>query len=102
MFPSERDLAKWLEHRLNMELDLQNLFGLHVHNCTHWLRPRNPLPPAFGLIYEGTIGQPRQTTSLCDPWVRASDRQCLSRNCPGFDPSVLRHVDSEGPQMKQC
>jgi hypothetical protein len=26
--------------------DLQNLFGLHMHSCTHWLRPRNsPLPP---------------------------------------------------------
>ncbi len=23
--------------------------------------------------------------------VRASDRQCRSRNCPGFDPSILRH-----------
>ncbi len=33
-------------HRLNMELDLQSLFGLHVHSCTHWLRPRNPHPPA--------------------------------------------------------
>ena len=41
-------------HRLNMELDLQSLFGLHVHSCTLWLRPRNPPPPpahpAFGLI----------------------------------------------------
>jgi hypothetical protein len=37
-----------------MELDLQSLFGLHVHSCTHWLRPSNPPPPppAFGLIYE--------------------------------------------------
>jgi hypothetical protein len=26
-------------HRLNMELDLQSLFGLHVHSCTHWLSP---------------------------------------------------------------
>ncbi len=32
-------------HRLNMELDLQSLFGLYVHSCTHWLRPRNCLPP---------------------------------------------------------
>jgi hypothetical protein len=31
-----------------------------VYSCAHWLRPRNsPLPPAFGLIYEGAIGQPR-------------------------------------------
>jgi hypothetical protein len=33
-------------HRLNKELDLQSLFGLLVHSCTHWLRPRNPLPPS--------------------------------------------------------
>ncbi len=29
-------------HGLNMELDLQSLFGLHVHSCTHWLRSRIP------------------------------------------------------------
>jgi hypothetical protein len=28
--------------------------------------PQHP-PPAFGLICEGAIGQPRQTTPLCDP-----------------------------------
>ncbi len=28
-----------------MELDLQSLFGLHVHSCTYWLRPRKPSPP---------------------------------------------------------
>ncbi len=33
------------EHRLNAELDLQSLFGLHVHSCTHWLRPHNPSAP---------------------------------------------------------
>ncbi len=31
-----------------MELDLQSLFGLRVHSCTHWLRPSTP-PPALGL-----------------------------------------------------
>jgi hypothetical protein len=31
-----------------------------VYSCTHWLRPCNsPPPPAFGLIYEGAIGQAR-------------------------------------------
>jgi hypothetical protein len=59
----------YTRHRLNMELDLQSLFGLHVHSCTRWLRPRNPSPhpSAFGLIYEGAIGQPRQKATLCDP-----------------------------------
>jgi hypothetical protein len=28
-----------------MELDLQSLFGIHVHNCTLWQRPRRPAPP---------------------------------------------------------
>jgi hypothetical protein len=46
-------------HMLYMEVDLQSLFGLHVHSRTHWLRPRNPPPPPFGLIFEGAIGQPR-------------------------------------------
>jgi hypothetical protein len=52
-----------------MEINLQSLFRLHVHSCTHWLRPSKPPPPppAFGLIYEGAIGQQRKTTSLCDP-----------------------------------
>jgi hypothetical protein len=33
-----------------MELALQSLFGLHVHSCTHWLKPRNrkPQPPHLG------------------------------------------------------
>ncbi len=41
-----------------------------IHICTHWLKPRNtppPIPPAFGFVYEGAIGQQRQTTSLCTP-----------------------------------
>ncbi len=33
------------KHRLNMQLNLQIFFGLHVHSCTHWLRPRNSPPP---------------------------------------------------------
>jgi hypothetical protein len=34
---------------LNMELDLQSLFGFHVYSCTHWLRLRNsPLPLHLG------------------------------------------------------
>ncbi len=43
-------------HRLNMELYIQILFGLYVHSCTDWL---GLPPPAFWLIYEGAIGQPR-------------------------------------------
>ncbi len=44
----------WLNMELDL-LDLQSLFGLHVHSCTH--RLRDPASPAFWLIYEGAIGQ---------------------------------------------
>jgi hypothetical protein len=57
-----------------MELDLQSLFGIgiHVHSC--WYRyslaeTTHTPPSAFRLIYEGAIGQPRKTTSLCNPLV---------------------------------
>ncbi len=56
-------VLKGLEHRLNMELDLPSLFGLL---CTALLIGCDPAT-LIGLIYEGAIGQPRQTTSLCDP-----------------------------------
>jgi hypothetical protein len=43
-------------HRLNIELDLQSVYGLL---CTAVLICRNPCnfppPPAYGLIYEGAI-----------------------------------------------
>jgi hypothetical protein len=32
-------------HKLNMEIDLQSVFRLHVHSCTHWLRPATPPLP---------------------------------------------------------
>jgi hypothetical protein len=51
-----------------MELDLQVYLG---SICTTVFISWDPAPthPTFGLIYEGAIGQPRQTTSLCDPLV---------------------------------
>jgi hypothetical protein len=56
--PDPHPLPMQSVHRLNMELVLQSLLGLHVHSCTHWLIPRNPTPPpAFGLIYAGAFGQ---------------------------------------------
>jgi len=41
-----------------MKLDLQSLFGLHVLGWDP-ASPQPHPPPAFGLIYEGSIGQPR-------------------------------------------
>jgi hypothetical protein len=57
-------------HRLNMELDLQSLFGLHVPSCTYWPRPRNPPPPHLGSLYEGVIGQAQDGRHLfVTPWT---------------------------------
>jgi hypothetical protein len=44
-------LCETENHRLNMKLDLQSLFWLHVHGCTRWLRPRKPPSHAFELTY---------------------------------------------------
>ncbi len=62
-----------LQCMLNMGLDLQSLFGLL---CTAVLIGSDNAtpPPAFGLIYGGANGQPRQTTSLCDPLYTAPSR----------------------------
>ncbi len=38
-------------HRLNMELDLQSLFGLHVLHLYSLAETPQTLPPPFGLIY---------------------------------------------------
>ncbi len=47
-----------------------------MYSCTHWMRAcKSPPPPTFGPIYEGAIGQPRLTTSLCNPdaWRRTNE-----------------------------
>ncbi len=45
---------------LNMELDLQSLFGLLcIQLYSLAAAPQLPPTPAFGIIYEGAIGQPR-------------------------------------------
>ncbi len=47
-------------------LTVHTTSGLFVHSCSRWMRIYNH-PSAFGLIFEGAIGQQRQTTSLCNP-----------------------------------
>jgi hypothetical protein len=50
-----------------LELDLQSLFGLLCTAVLIGLDPvTTPLPLAFGLIYEGAIGQPR-IDPFCNP-----------------------------------
>jgi hypothetical protein len=49
-----------------MELDLQNLFGLHVKSCTHWLRLRPP--PAFGGLYGALLVRQGRRHLFVTPW----------------------------------
>jgi hypothetical protein len=66
-------VSKGSEHRLNRELDLQSIFGLYVHCAELYSTPSPIIPPAFGLIYEGAIGQPRYRRHFfVAPWQRAT------------------------------
>ena len=60
-----------------------------VYSCTHCLRPRNS--PAFGLVSEGTIGQPRWTTSLCNPLFCGVPGYRTVPFCPRSSPSFIRN-----------
>ncbi len=54
----------------------QKVIWAPVYSCTHWLRLCNsPLPTAFGLIYEGAIGQPQIDDNL---FVTPGFRVCLA------------------------
>jgi hypothetical protein len=59
------------KHRINMEVDLQNLFGLHVTCCAqlYSLAVTPQSPPHLDSYTRALlpIGQQRQTTSLCNP-----------------------------------
>ncbi len=62
LFEVQQATVMRINHRLNMKLDLQSLFGLHVHSCTHWLRSRNPptpLSPHLVSYTRALLGQPR-------------------------------------------
>ncbi len=66
-------------YRLNMEVDLQCLFGLHFTWCTQlYLLAETPelppLPPHLDSYYEGAIGHQRLTTSLCNPLVVGNEK----------------------------
>ncbi len=55
---------QYVQHRLNMEVDLHSLFGLHVTLCAQLYSLAEtlqlpPSPPHLDLYDEGAIGQPR-------------------------------------------
>jgi hypothetical protein len=59
-----------------MELDIQSLFRLHVHSCTHWLSPRNfPLPPHVGSSTRALLVSHDRRHLLVTPWIQS----CLTR-----------------------
>ncbi len=64
-----------MQHRLNMKLDLQSLFGVHVHRCTHWLRPRTP-PPHLGSY---TRSRQDRRHLFCNPLGRLLRFLCSAR-----------------------
>ncbi len=57
--------------KLNMELNLQSIFGFHVHRCTYRLRPCNPPPPHTRALL---VSQDRRhlfvTDCSCRMWPR--------------------------------
>jgi hypothetical protein len=57
--------------RLNMKLDIQSIFGLHVqctlHSCTHWLRPSNPFPRIWAHILRRCLTAKIDDISLWAP-----------------------------------
>jgi hypothetical protein len=59
-----------LSHRLNMELNLQSLFWLHVHSCIHWLGPRNhPPPPHLGSYTRALFVSQDRRDLFVTPWL---------------------------------
>ncbi len=68
--PPSQPLTVCIYHKSNKELDLQSYLGSmsrDVHRSTHWLRPCNsPPPPAFGLVYEDTIGSKDRRHLFCN------------------------------------
>ncbi len=53
-----------------------------VHSCSYWLRPRNPPPPHLSSYTRGALGQPRKTTSPCNP-LPSTYQHCGIGACGG-------------------
>ncbi len=48
------DVKNQIRFMAQSPLDLQSLFGLHVHSLNHWLRPPTPMPHPSPCIFPGT------------------------------------------------
>ncbi len=60
-------ICMFVIHRLNIELDLQSLCGLHVYSWNHWLRPRNLPPPHLG-SFAGALLVSQDIHLFVTPW----------------------------------
>ncbi len=66
------DSWHYYSYRLNMEKDLRSLFGLHVHSCIHWLRPRNPSPTHLGSYTRALLVSQDRRYLFVTPWLQLS------------------------------
>ncbi len=53
-----------------MKLDIQSLFGLHVHSSTHWLRPRNPPPRIWAPYTLALLASQDGRHLFVTPWLQ--------------------------------
>ncbi len=81
-------------HRLNMEVDLQSLFGLHVTWCAqlYSLAETRQLPPHLDSYYEGAIGQQRWHLFVTPCWYLAPVEPL--RDCPVMGVSLAAFLFS--------
>jgi hypothetical protein len=54
------DHTNTIVSRLSMELELQSLFGHHLHSCTHCLKPRSPPSPIGSYTRALLVSQDRR------------------------------------------
>ncbi len=71
--------------------------GTSMHNQQHTKRWADAVSTFFYRSYKNN----NEGDDIWPSIVRASNCQCQSHNCPGFDPSIFRHSDIWGRQMKQ-
>jgi hypothetical protein len=60
-----------------MKLDLQSLFGLHLHSCTHRLGPRTPPPPCIWVQIRGRYWSAK-IDDISDPLLYIQPRVILT------------------------
>jgi hypothetical protein len=81
-----------------MELDLQSLFELHVHSCTHWLRPRSSPPFTLHLgSYTRELLVSQHRRHLCvTPWFEPTRRtkrtKYFSRSKVWYDKRLHKYI----------